>query len=139
MGSYLAMSGATLREIMEILGHTQPEMAARYSHLTVEHLRGIVERTQTKYPALFDTEMVAQLEQSAKELSPPSTIPSPTQERHGRAIQRPETGQAPVATTATVTLIERPRVVVRKRAEVEARELTQCEKPTQFGSIDRRR
>lgn len=38
-GSYLAMSGATIAEIAEILGHKTIAMAKRYAHHTVEHKR----------------------------------------------------------------------------------------------------
>lgn len=44
VGSHAAMSGATERELMELLGHKTPIMARRYSHLSPEHLRGVVER-----------------------------------------------------------------------------------------------
>jgi integrase len=43
-GSYLAMAGATLRELMDALGHRTPEMAARYSHLAGSHKRKVAER-----------------------------------------------------------------------------------------------
>ncbi len=38
-GSYLAMSGATIAEIAEILGHKTIAVAKRYAHHTVEHKR----------------------------------------------------------------------------------------------------
>ena len=37
-GSYLAMDGATLREISEILGHKDPKTTMRYSHFSKEHI-----------------------------------------------------------------------------------------------------
>lgn len=37
--SYLAMSGATARELMESLGHSTPGMSSRYAHLANEHNR----------------------------------------------------------------------------------------------------
>ena len=40
--SYLAMHGATLVEISEILGHRSLEMVKRYAHLSVEHTTGVV-------------------------------------------------------------------------------------------------
>jgi integrase len=43
-GSYLAMTGATTRELMEALGHKTPAMAARYSHLANAHTRQVAER-----------------------------------------------------------------------------------------------
>jgi integrase len=43
-GSYLAMTGATTRELMDALGHKTPAMAARYSHLANAHKRGVAER-----------------------------------------------------------------------------------------------
>lgn len=42
--SYLAMTGASQRDIMEICGHLTPTMAARYSHLSERHVDGVVER-----------------------------------------------------------------------------------------------
>ena len=46
--SYLAMNGATTAEIAAVLGHKTLEMVKRYSHLSDEHVRGVVERTATK-------------------------------------------------------------------------------------------
>ena len=46
--SYLAMNGATIAEIAAVLGHKTLEMVKRYSHLSDEHVRGIVERTAMK-------------------------------------------------------------------------------------------
>jgi len=43
-GSYLAMAGATTREIMATLGHKTPAMAIRYSHLAGEHKRQVAEK-----------------------------------------------------------------------------------------------
>lgn len=42
--SYLAMNGATLVEISEILGHKTMQMVKRYSHLTTKHTAEILER-----------------------------------------------------------------------------------------------
>jgi len=42
--SYLAMNGAGLREIADILGHKTLEMVKRYSHLTEEHKHQTVAR-----------------------------------------------------------------------------------------------
>lgn len=42
--SYLAMNGATLVEISEILGHKTMQMVKRYSHLTTKHTAAILER-----------------------------------------------------------------------------------------------
>lgn len=42
--SYLAMSGAGLREIADILGHKTLAMVQRYSHLTEDHRTAVVER-----------------------------------------------------------------------------------------------
>jgi len=42
--SYLAMNGATLAEIAEILGHKTLEMVKRYAHLTEQHTSRVVER-----------------------------------------------------------------------------------------------
>ena len=42
--SYLAMGGATLLEIAEVLGHKTLAMVKRYSHLAESHTAGVVER-----------------------------------------------------------------------------------------------
>src|SRR5262245_39071439 len=42
--SYLAMGGASLTEIAEVLGHKTLQMTKRYTHLTESHTRGVVER-----------------------------------------------------------------------------------------------
>lgn len=42
--SYLAMNGATLTEIAEVLGHKTLAMVKRYSHLTEQHTASVVER-----------------------------------------------------------------------------------------------
>lgn len=43
-GSYLAMTGATTREIAQVLGHTSCEMASRYAHLSEDHTQRVVLR-----------------------------------------------------------------------------------------------
>jgi len=42
--SYLAMNGATLAEIAEVLGHKTLQMVKRYAHLSDAHTTGVVER-----------------------------------------------------------------------------------------------
>lgn len=42
-GSLLAEAGVADRTIMELMGHSDPRMVARYSHLRPGHLAGIVE------------------------------------------------------------------------------------------------
>lgn len=49
--SYLAMSGATLAEIAEVLGHRTLAMVKRYSHLTEAHTAGVVERMNERFLA----------------------------------------------------------------------------------------
>jgi integrase len=46
--SYLAMNGATTAEIAAVLGHRTFAMVKRYSHLSDEHVRGVVERMAIK-------------------------------------------------------------------------------------------
>jgi len=49
--SDLAMNGATLGEIAEVLGHKTLAMVKRYAHLTQTHVSGVVERMTAKvYP-----------------------------------------------------------------------------------------
>jgi integrase len=45
--SYLAMNGATLAEIAEVLGHKTLAMVKRYAHLTEQHTSKVVERMNT--------------------------------------------------------------------------------------------
>ncbi len=47
--SYLAMSGATLSEIAEILGHKTLAMVKRYAHLTEQHTSGVVARMNRRF------------------------------------------------------------------------------------------
>lgn len=42
--SYLAMNGASLAEIAEILGHRSLEMARRYTHMSQAHTRAVQAR-----------------------------------------------------------------------------------------------
>ena len=42
--SYLAMNGATLAEIAEVLGHKTLQMVKRYAHLSDQHTAAVVER-----------------------------------------------------------------------------------------------
>jgi integrase len=46
--SYLAMNGATLAEIAEILGHKTLSMVKRYAHLSEAHTAGVVARMNEK-------------------------------------------------------------------------------------------
>lgn len=46
--SYLAMNGASLLEIAEVLGHKTLVMVKRYSHLAETHTAGVVERMNNK-------------------------------------------------------------------------------------------
>ena len=46
--SYLAMSGASLAEIAEVLGHKTLQMVKRYSHLSEQHTHGVVSKMNKK-------------------------------------------------------------------------------------------
>ena len=46
--SYLAMNGATLAEIAEVLGHKTLQMVKRYAHLSESHTSSVVERMNNK-------------------------------------------------------------------------------------------
>tara|TARA_R110000782_G_scaffold268961_3_gene366209 strand:+ start:7762 stop:8856 length:1095 start_codon:yes stop_codon:yes gene_type:complete len=46
--SYLAMNGATLAEIAEVLGHKTLQMVKRYAHLSDQHTAKVVERMNKK-------------------------------------------------------------------------------------------
>jgi integrase len=47
--SYCAMSGASLREIADVLGHAKIAMTMTYSHLLESHSKGVVERMMRKF------------------------------------------------------------------------------------------
>lgn len=47
--SYLAMSGATLAEIAEAMGHKTLSMVKRYAHLGRQHTRGVVARMHQSF------------------------------------------------------------------------------------------
>jgi integrase len=47
--SYLAMSGATLAEIAEVLGHKTLAMVKRYAHLTDQHTSEVVARMNERF------------------------------------------------------------------------------------------
>ena len=46
--SYLAMNGATLAEIAEVLGHKTLAMVKRYAHLSEDHTADVVERMNAR-------------------------------------------------------------------------------------------
>ena len=46
--SYLAMNGATLLEVAEVLGHKTLDMVKRYSHLAESHTANVVEKMNLK-------------------------------------------------------------------------------------------
>ena len=46
--SYLAMNGASIREIAEILGHKTLQMSMRYAHLTESHSKSLVKAMNEK-------------------------------------------------------------------------------------------
>lgn len=52
--SYLAMNGATLAEIAEVLGHKTLQMVKRYAHLSDQHTASVVERMNRKIFAAND-------------------------------------------------------------------------------------
>lgn len=47
--SYLAMNGASLAEIAEVLGHKTLAMVQRYAHLSEAHTAGVVERMNARF------------------------------------------------------------------------------------------
>jgi integrase len=47
--SYLAMSGASLRDIAEILGHKSLKQTMKYTHLVEPHTRGVLERMAQQF------------------------------------------------------------------------------------------
>ena len=49
--SYLAMSGASLLDIAEILGHKTMAMVRRYAHLSATHVAGVMQRMSDQFLA----------------------------------------------------------------------------------------
>jgi integrase len=49
--SYLAMNGATLAKIAEVLGHKTLAMVKRYAHLSETHTTNVVERMASRFLA----------------------------------------------------------------------------------------
>jgi integrase len=47
--SYILMSGGTLAEVAEVLGHKTLSMVKRYAHLSPEHVRGVVARMSAAF------------------------------------------------------------------------------------------
>ena len=47
--SYLAMSGCTLAEIGEVLGHRSTQTTKRYTHYTITHTAALVERMAAEF------------------------------------------------------------------------------------------
>jgi len=45
--SWLAMAGASIKEIQELAGHKTITMSARYSHLSPEHRLSVIDRIAT--------------------------------------------------------------------------------------------
>lgn len=46
--SYAAMTGASQRDLMELLNHKSPVMTKRYSHLSQAHMQGVVHRMNAR-------------------------------------------------------------------------------------------
>ena len=46
--SYLAMSGCTLLEIAEVLGHKSLETTKRYAHLSIDHKQAVTDKVMTE-------------------------------------------------------------------------------------------
>jgi len=55
--SYMAMSGASLREIAELLGHSTVHMALLYTHLMPSHTHSVVERMAAQWLTTDTTEV----------------------------------------------------------------------------------
>ena len=45
-GSYLGMAGVTQKAIMELMGHKDPKMSLRYTHLSLDHMRAAVTKIE---------------------------------------------------------------------------------------------
>jgi len=68
-GSWLEMSGTTGKTQMELMGHKDPKMTLRYTHLTMEHKRDAVEklpRFGTESPQISPSEEMAKVVAIAK-------------------------------------------------------------------------
>ena len=83
--SHMMMRAASLKEVQEILGHSDFKMTLRYAHLSPAHLRGAVDRLDglTPVPAgqswahkrAQNGKIVSADEQAASEVSEISTGP----------------------------------------------------------------
>jgi integrase len=49
--SHMVMRGASLKDVQEILGHSDYKMTLRYAHLSPSHLRGALDRLDGLTPA----------------------------------------------------------------------------------------
>jgi site-specific recombinase XerD len=47
--SWLAMAGASVKDIQELAGHKTIVMAARYSHLFPDHKRAVIDRLSSHH------------------------------------------------------------------------------------------
>ncbi|MGH7356255.1 MAG: tyrosine-type recombinase/integrase [Candidatus Rokuibacteriota bacterium] len=68
VASYLAMRGATMREIQEVLGHADVKTTVRYAHLSPGHLWGAVARLEgltTRAESAHGVHMEGKIEASA--------------------------------------------------------------------------
>jgi integrase len=63
--SYLAMNGATLLEISNVLGHKQLKMVKRYAHLSEPHTANVLERMNAKQFAPTEEENDSKVNQKA--------------------------------------------------------------------------
>ena len=55
--SYMAMSGASLREIAELLGHSTIHMTMLYTHLMPSHTHSVVEKMAAQWLTTENTEV----------------------------------------------------------------------------------
>lgn len=67
--SYLAMNGASLSEIADVLGHKTIQMSKRYAHLSEAHTQGVVERMNERY---IDPNETTPLPRGWKPAKPPA-------------------------------------------------------------------
>jgi integrase len=71
--SYLAMSGASLRDIAEILGHRSLSQTQKYTHLMEPHTRGVL----TRMAAQFLEASIAEPAQAPAPMVPASSAETP--------------------------------------------------------------
>jgi len=84
--SWFMMSGGDLLSLQKILGHGSLVMTQRYAHLSPDHLRGAMERTERPTDSRGANSGANFWSQRASEGVVPSQIPATDDERRGSSV-----------------------------------------------------